>query len=92
MSDRQIYIQRVYEGRTYRWIGEDHGLTEQGAYQAFSRHKRAEKKKWLALTFPDGVLVDPDGIGEFEDEWTVEEMYKNMFDTFYDSCDNILVQ
>jgi len=85
MTDQQIYIQRVYEGRTYRLIGEDHGLTEQEAYQAYRRQHRKERHKRLALTFPNGVLVDPDGIGEFEDEWTVEEMYKNMFDTVCDS-------
>jgi len=85
MNDRDLYIQRVYDGRTYRSIGEEYGLTEQEAYQAFRRQHRKERHKRLALTFPDGVLVDPDGIGEFEDEWTVEEMYKNMFDTFYDS-------
>jgi len=85
MNDQQIYIERMYNARTYRSIGEEYGLTEQEAYQAFRRQHRKERHKRLALTFPDGVLVDPDGIGEFEDEWTVEEMYKNMFDTINDS-------
>jgi len=85
MNDQQIYIERMYNARTYRSIGKEYGLTVQEAYQAALRQHRKEKHKRLALTFPDGVLVDPDGIGEFEDEWTVEEMYKNMFDTVFDS-------
>jgi hypothetical protein len=85
MTDQQIYIERVYNARTYRSIGEEYGLTEQEAYQAFRRQRTIEKHKRRAMTYPDGVLVDPDGIGEFEDEWTVEEMYKNMFDTVFDS-------
>ena len=64
-------------------LGEEYGLTEQGAYQAVMREKRRQRK--LTPFYPNGVLVDPDGIGEFEDEWTVEEMYKNMFDTVFDS-------
>ncbi len=82
-TDRQIYIKRVYEGRTYRSLGEEYGLTEQGAYQAVMREKRRQRK--LVPTYPDGQIQDPDGIGEFEDEWTVEEMYKNMFDMVFDS-------
>lgn len=83
MTDQQIYIERVYNVRTYRSIGEEYSLTEQGAYQAVMREKRRQKK--LIPTYPNGVLVDPDGIGEYEDEWTVEDMYKNMFDTFVDT-------
>jgi type IV secretory pathway VirB4 component len=83
MNDRDLYIQRVYDGRTYRSIGEEHGLTEQQAYQAVMREKRRQRR--LMPLYPDGQIQDPDGIGEFEDEWTVEDMYKNMFDTVYDS-------
>ena len=82
-TDRQIYIKRVYEGRTYRSLGEEYGLTEQGAYQAVMRENRRQRK--LVPTYSDGQIQDPDGIGEFEDEWTVEEIYKNMFDTVFDS-------
>ena len=83
MTDADVYIKRVYEKRTYKSLGEEYGLTEQGAYQAVMREKRRQRK--LTPFYPNGVLVDPDGIGEFEDEWTVEEMYKNMFDTVFDS-------
>ena len=47
------------------------------------REKRRQRK--LVPTYPDGQIQDPDGIGEFEDEWTVEDMYKNMFDMVFDS-------
>jgi len=83
MNDRDLYIQRVYNGRTYRSIGEEHSLTEQQAYQAVMREKRRQRR--LMPLYPDGQIQDPDGIGEYEDEWTVEDMYKNMFDTVYDS-------
>lgn len=83
MNDRDLYIQRVYYGRTYRSIGEEYGLTEQEAYQAVMREKRRQHR--LMPLYPDGQIQDPDGIGEFEDEWTVEEMYKNMFDAVNDS-------
>ena len=43
------------------------------------------KRVYEVPTYPDGQIQDPDGIGEFEDEWTVEEMYKDMFDTVCDS-------
>ena len=79
MIDETIYIQRVYEKRTYRSIGEEHGIGEQKAYQAYCRQKTKEKHKRKIMSYWDAPLTDPDGIGEFEDSWTVEEQYAEIY-------------
>jgi len=86
--DKLIYIQRIIDKRTFKSIGDEHGIHGQRVRQIVDKKERQFCRWWktiYAKKFPDGVLVDPDGIGEFEDEWTVEEMYKNMFDTVFDS-------
>jgi hypothetical protein len=77
--DEIIYIQRVYEKRTYRSIGAEHGIGEQKAYQAYCRQKTKEKHKRRIMSYWDAPLTDPDGIGEFEDSWTVEEQYAEIY-------------
>jgi hypothetical protein len=79
VTDETIYIQRVYEKRTYRSIGEEHGISEQKAYLAYLRQRTKEKRKWEIMSYWDAPLTDPDGIIEFEDEWTVEEQYAEIY-------------
>lgn len=79
----KIHAQRVGDKRTLRSVAEENGISSERVRQIVLKIERQKKRWWdtlYAKKFPDGVLVDPDGIGEFEDEWTVEEMYKNMFD------------
>ena len=86
--DKLMYIQRIYEGRTLKSIGEEHGVCGARVRTITDSIYRRNCQWWRKLyakKFPNGVLIDPDGIGEFEDEWTVEEMYKNTFDTVFDS-------
>jgi len=77
--DEAIYIQRVYEKRTYRSIGEEHGISEQEAYHAYRRQKTKEKRKCRIMSYWDAPLTDPDGIDDFEDSWTVEEQYAEIY-------------
>jgi hypothetical protein len=77
---RVMYIQHVWEKKTFKSIGEEHGISGGRVRHVVDRINRRARHWWSKgyqnAKYPDGVLIDPDGIGEFEDEWTVEEQFK----------------
>lgn len=71
-----MYIQRVYHKRTYQSIATEHGVSPDLVCTQVKKREKRYAAWWRNLNsayYWDNPLTDPDGIGEFEDEWTAEE-------------------
>ena len=77
-----MYIQRVYDKRTYRSIGEEHDVSTDRVCMIVKKIEKRHRHWWWNLGsayYWVQPLTDPDGIGEFEDEWTAEEQALDIY-------------
>jgi hypothetical protein len=77
-----MYIQRVYDKRTYRSIGEEHDVSPDRVCMIVKKIEKRHRHWWWNLNpsyYWYQPLTDPDGIGEFEDEWTAEEQALDIY-------------
>ena len=77
-----MYVQRVYEKRTYQSIANEHGVSPDLVCTQVKKREKRYASWWRNLNsayYWGQPLTDPDGIGEFEDEWTAEEQALDIY-------------
>jgi transposase-like protein len=78
---KEITLEYLKSKTTYAEVGKKFGISGDRVSQIVGRTTRQVRIWWIQVerkTFPDGVLLDPDGIGEVNEEWTPERQYEEM--------------